>query len=91
MANLAGALVHILLVWISGFKQTANGALVSAALSSAIAACLQALTRGSVGNSLAFLAVWVASQTHHLRAKVLATMLPVAAFLASSFDHASHV
>ncbi len=90
-ANLAGALLLVLLMYETGLWKT-NGALVGAkALSIANAKVnltfLQAFSRGILCNWLVCLAVWMAVSARAVVGKIFAIFFPIMAFVASGFEH----
>jgi formate/nitrite transporter len=91
IANLAGSLLLVLLMYWSGLWK-ANGDLVGAkALSIANAKVnltfLQAFARGILCNWLVCLAVWMAVSAGTVIGKVWAIFFPIMAFVASGFEH----
>ncbi len=91
IANLAGSLLLVLLMYWSGLWK-ANGDLVGAkALSIANAKVnltfLQAFARGILCNWLVCLAVWMAVSARAVVGKVFAIFFPITAFVASGFEH----
>jgi formate/nitrite transporter len=91
LANLAGALFMVLLIYASGLWR-ANGGLVGAkALAIANAkvnlSFLEAFTRGILCNWLVCLAVWMAVAAREVVGKIFAILFPIMAFVASGFEH----
>ena len=91
LANFAGSLLLVLLMYWSGLWKT-NGNLVGAtALSIANAKVnltfLQAFARGILCNWLVCLAVWMAVSAGTVIGKVWAIFFPIMAFVASGFEH----
>jgi formate/nitrite transporter len=91
IANLAGSLLLVLLMYWSGLWK-ANGDLVGAkALSIANAKVnltfLEAFARGILCNWLVCLAVWMAVSARTVIGKVWAIFFPIMAFVASGFEH----
>ncbi len=91
LANFAGSLLLVLLMYWSGLWKT-NGNLVGAtALSIANAKVnltfLQAFARGILCNWLVCLAVWMAVSAGTVVGKIWAIFFPIMAFVASGFEH----
>jgi len=91
LANFAGSLLLVLLMYWSGLWKT-NGNLVGAtALSIANAKVnltfLQGFARGILCNWLVCLAVWMAVSAGTVIGKVFAIFFPIMAFVASGFEH----
>ncbi len=91
LGNLAGAVGTALLVYWSGHWQFGHGAFGANALAiAAHKAALpfgQAFVLGILCNVLVCLGVWMSYAARSVTDKVLAVMLPVAAFVAAGFEH----
>jgi formate/nitrite transporter len=89
--NLAGASATALLVAIAGTHRSGDGAFGSAALAVAGAklalAPLPAVTLGLLGNALVCLAVWLTLSARSTTDRILATVPPIATFVAAGFEH----
>lgn len=91
LGNVAGCLGTVLLVWLAGVAQIGGGVVqetaVKAALGKADLSILEAFARGVLCNALVCLAVWLAMGGRSVSDKILAVILPVAAFVAVGFEH----
>jgi formate/nitrite transporter len=91
VGNLVGALSIVAMVMLAGWWTLDDDAVGSAALS--IAAGKTSLSfgtiffRGILANALVCLAVWLATGGRTLTDKVIAIVPPIAAFVASGFEH----
>jgi formate/nitrite transporter len=91
VANFAGALGLVLLVFLSDHWQMANGAVGANAVK--IASAKTALTfseaffKGILCNILVCLAVWLALAARSVVDKILAIIFPISAFVAAGFEH----
>lgn len=91
VANFAGALGTVVLVYFSGLLDLDGGAVGKTA--AAIAAgklrlgFLEAFTRGILCNVLVCLAVWLCFAAHSVSGKILAILFPISAFVALGFEH----
>lgn len=89
LTNVAGALLLALLVHLSGVldiggsKETA----IKIAESKAALGVSQAFFRGVLCNLLVCLAVWLSFACHTVTDKILAIVLPIAAFVTLGFEH----
>jgi formate transporter len=92
IGNLIGAVGTALLVFAAGHHQFGGGLAGLNALQTATAksglALDQAFLLGILCNVLVCLAVWLSLSTRQPAHRVLLTLLPVAAFAASGFEHA---
>lgn len=91
VANFVGSLLVVALIYGSGLW-TANGALVGAKAVMTANAKVNltwgsALCRGIMCNWLVCLAVWLSFAGRDAVSKILGIMLPIAAFVASGFEH----
>lgn len=90
-ANLAGSLLLVLLMYWSNLWQTGNGGVGAAAVSIANAKVnltfLEAFSRAILCNWLVCLAVWMATSARTVVGKIFAILFPIAAFVASGFEH----
>jgi len=91
IGNLIGSVATALLVFLAGHHQFGGGlvgqsALQTAATKSALP-FVTALLLGILCNMLVCLAIWISLSTRQPAHRVLLTMLPVAAFAASGFEH----
>jgi len=91
IANFAGALLLVLLMYWSGLWKTGGGAVGLAALKVADAKVnltfLEAFSRAILCNWLVCLAVWMAVSARDVVGKILAIFFPIMAFVASGFEH----
>ena len=91
VANLAGALLLVLLVSWSGLAHAGDGATGAAAMRIANAKIeltfLEALARGILCNWLVCLAIWMATAARTVAGKILAILFPIMAFVASGYEH----
>ena len=91
VGNALGAVSVVILVYLSEWWVVADHSMGATALS--IAASKAGLSfdvafvRGILANALVCLAVWLATAGRSLTDKVLAIMLPIAAFVAAGFEH----
>lgn len=89
--NLVGAIATALLVLIAGQYRFGNGSVGMAALGIAAAKCALPFSRafflGVLCNVLVCLAVWLALGGRSTSDRILAIILPVAAFVAAGFEH----
>jgi formate/nitrite transporter len=92
IGNLVGAVGTAVMVFLAGHHRFGGGLVGLNALQTAAAKCAlpfgQALLLGILCNVLVCLAVWISLSTRQPAHRVLLTMLPVAAFAASGFEHA---
>ena len=91
IANFAGALLLVLLMYWGGLWKTGGGAVGAAAVKLADAkvglSFLEALARGILCNWLVCLAVWMAVSARDVVGKIFAIFFPIMAFVASGFEH----
>jgi formate/nitrite transporter len=91
LANAVGAVATAVLVWLAGTWKLAGGAVGATMIAQAQAKCaldpLQAFAAGVLANALVCLAVWLSFSARSTVDRVVAVMLPVAAFVASGFEH----
>ena len=91
LANFAGALGLVLLVFLSDHWQMANGAVGANAVSIAAAKVAlsfsEAFFRGILCNILVCLAVWLALAARSVVDKIFAIIFPISAFVAAGFEH----
>ena len=89
--NFVGALITVLIVFLSGQYQFGSGAVGAAALSTANAKMgydfLQAMALGIMCNALVCLAVWLTYSARTVSDKILAIVPPITAFVAAGFEH----
>jgi formate/nitrite transporter len=89
--NLVGAMATAGLVYASGQYQFGDGAVGIAALTQANAKCAlgfgQALALGTLCNVLVCLACWLCYGARSTTDRVVAIVLPIAAFVAGGFEH----
>ena len=92
IGNLGGAVSTAILAFLAGHHRYGGGLVGLNALQTAAAKSAlpfgQALLLGILCNVLVCLAVWISLSTRQPAHRVLLTMLPVAAFAASGFEHA---
>ena len=90
-ANLAGAVATAALVFLSGQFTNGHGAVGAAALAiaerKATLDFTQAVALGTLCNALVCLAVWLGLSARSTTDRVIATIPPVAAFVAAGFEH----
>jgi len=91
MANLAGSLIIVLLMYWSGLWKMNNLGMGVYAMSIANAKVnlgfLEAFARGVGCNWLVCLAIWMAMASRDVVGKVFAIFFPITAFVASGFEH----
>ena len=91
LGNVVGALGTVALVVWAGTEALGGGALGATAVSVAAAkvglSVGEAFARGVLCNALVCLAVWLAMGGRSVTDKVIAVLLPVAAFVALGFEH----
>ncbi len=91
IANFAGALLLVLLMYWSGLWKTGGGAVGVAALKVADAKVnltfLEGFSRAVLCNWLVCLAVWMAVSARDVVGKIFAIFFPIMAFVASGFEH----
>ncbi|MGZ5066345.1 MAG: formate/nitrite transporter family protein [Usitatibacter sp.] len=90
-ANFAGALVLAVLVFLSGHTALNDGAVgetyVRLAAAKTALPPLRAFFSGIMCNVLVCTAVWMALAGHSVTDKLVAIVLPIAAFVAAGFEH----
>jgi len=90
VANFVGAMATALLVYFSGHTRNVPGvgrrALEIASAKTSLPFG-QAILLGVLANALVCLAVWLAMSARSVTDKIVAIVLPVAAFVAASFEH----
>jgi len=91
VANLAGALGTVLLVYWSGHLSLSEHVVGAQALKIAAAKVnlpfIEAFFRGVLCNVLVCLAVWLCYAAHDVASKILAIVFPISAFVALGFEH----
>jgi formate/nitrite transporter len=91
VGNFVGAVATALIVYFSEQYTFGGGAVGEAALSIAVAKTSlgfgQAVALGMLCNALVCLAVWLTYGAHTTTDKILAIILPIAAFVAAGFEH----
>jgi formate/nitrite transporter len=91
LANLAGALGTVLLVYWSGHLSLGAQAVGAQALNIALVKVNlpfgEAFFRGVLCNVLVCLAVWLCYAAHDVASKILAIVFPISAFVALGFEH----
>jgi formate/nitrite transporter len=89
--NAVGAASIAVMVWAADWWKAADNAVGVNALATATAKASlpfgTAFVRGVLANALVCLAVWLATAGHSLIDKVVAIVPPIAAFVASGFEH----
>ena len=89
--NFAGSLLVVFLFFYSGIWKANGGAIgvraVNIAAAKASLPWVEALFRGIFCNWLVCLAVWLANAGRDVIGKILAIMIPIAAFVAAGFEH----
>ena len=89
--NFVGSLLVVFLFYYSGIWKANGGAIgvraVGIAASKASLPWAEALFRGIFCNWLVCLAVWLSNAGRDVIGKILAIMIPVAAFVAAGFEH----
>jgi len=90
-ANLAGAAVIAILVWLSGHAQMNGGAVGATVLKIAAAKAAlpawQAFFLGVLCNILVCMAAWMAMAGRSVVDKAVAIVFPISAFVAAGFEH----
>ena len=91
IGNFVGATATALLLYVSEQYTYGDGAVGETALSIAAAKTelgfVQAVALGALCNALVCLAVWLTYGAHTTTDKVIAVILPIAAFVAAGFEH----
>jgi formate/nitrite transporter len=91
VGNFVGALATALIVFVARQYEFGGGAVGETALSIAAAKTglgfVQAVALGMLCNALVCLAVWLTYGAHTTTDKILAIIPPIAAFVASGFEH----
>jgi formate/nitrite transporter len=91
LANLAGSLILVMLMYWSGLWKMNNLGVGVYAMSIASAkvnlSFLEAFARGVGCNWLVCLAVWMAMASRDVAGKIFAIFFPITAFVASGFEH----
>ncbi len=91
LGNVIGALLTVQLIVLSGVAELDNGAVgataVKIAASKANLSLMEAFLRGMFCNALVCLAVWLAMGGRSVIDKIMAMILPVAAFVTIGFEH----
>lgn len=91
LGNLVGALLFVLLIWLSGEYLVANGSWGLNVLQTADHKLhhtfIQAVCLGILANLMVCLAVWMSYAGRSLMDKSIIMILPVAMFVASGFEH----
>lgn len=91
VGNFVGALVVVLLVYLSGMQNMNAGVvgetMVSVAFGKMTPDWLTLFAKGIMCNFLVCLAVWIAYASKSVADKMLGIMLPIAAFVACGFEH----
>lgn len=89
--NFVGSLLVVFLFYYSGIWKANGGAIgvraVNVAAAKASLPWVEALFRGIFCNWLVCLAVWLANAGRDVIGKILAIMIPIAAFVAAGFEH----
>jgi len=91
LGNFVGALLTVVIVYISQQHTFGNGAVGQQALSIAASKCelgfVQAIALGIMCNGLVCLAVWLTYSARTTTDKILAIIFPITAFVAAGFEH----
>ncbi len=91
IGNFVGAVLTAAGMLLAGFHEGAAGQVGRTCLDLAQAKCsldwTEAVARGAFCNALVCLAVWMCMSCRSTGEKLLATILPVAAFVAAGFEH----
>ena len=91
LANFAGSLVVVGLVYVSGHLKLNGGAVGETAVAIALAKvqlpAMEAFFRGILCNILVCLAVWLAAAGRQVVNRILAIVFPITAFVACGFEH----
>ncbi|MGN9527575.1 formate transporter FocA [Escherichia coli] len=89
--NLVGALLFVLLMWLSGEYMTANGQwglnVLQTADHKVHHTFIEAVCLGILANLMVCLAVWMSYSGRSLMDKAFIMVLPVAMFVSSGFEH----
>lgn len=91
LGNFIGALLFVLIIWLSGEYMAANGQwglnVLNVASHKLESSFVGAVFLGVLANLMVCLAVWMSYAGKSLTDKVMAMVLPVAMFVACSFEH----
>ncbi len=91
VANFAGALGTVALVYLSGTLRLGNDAVMETAIAIAMnkvqLGFIEAFTRGILANILVCLAIWLCFASHRVSGKILSIIFPISAFVALGFEH----
>ena len=91
LANFLGSMGLVLLVFLSGHWQMANGAVGINAVKIAVAKVAlsfpEAFFKGILCNILVCLAIWLALAARSVADKILAVIFPISAFVAAGLEH----
>lgn len=91
VANFAGALGTVALVYLSGTLHLGNDAVMETAIAIAMnkvqLGFIEAFTRGILANTLVCLAIWLSFASHRVSGKILSIIFPISAFVALGFEH----
>ncbi len=91
VGNLIGALLFVILMWLSGEYMTANGGwglnVLQTASHKVEHTFIEAVCLGILANLMVCLAVWMSYSGRSLVDKAFIMILPVAMFVASGFEH----
>ena len=91
VANFAGAVATVVLVMLAGTLALGEGRLAATAIAVAEAKTAllwnEAFFRGVLCNGLVCLAVWLSFAARDVAGKILAIVMPIAAFVALGFEH----
>ena len=89
--NLVGALLFVLLMWLSGEYMVANGGwglnVLQTADHKVHHTFIEAVALGILANLMVCMAVWMSYSGRSLMDKAMIMVLPVAMFVASGFEH----
>lgn len=89
--NFVGAIITVVLVFLTGHHTFAGGAVGETAMRIASAKCslgfVQAIALGVLCNALVCLAVWLCYSARTTTDKILSIVFPVTAFVAAGFEH----
>lgn len=91
VGNLVGALLFVLLMWLSGEYMVANGGwglnVLQTADHKVHHTFVEAVALGILANLMVCMAVWMSYSGRSLMDKAMIMVLPVAMFVASGFEH----
>lgn len=91
LANFIGAVACAVMFSLSGVLDSHDGGVLKTATNIAQTkvdlTIIECVVRGILCNTLVCMAVWLSYAAHHVSGKILAIILPIAAFVALGFEH----